>query len=114
MNIDKYINMSKEEFLEFLNLDYLIPIDDVVEYKGIKYQLPPEVFYENIACHRLNCGYCIDFSEKINIDIAQRINGSTISGIKVLVEIIESDLSNNLSVRYKKIEWKISFYFYFF
>lgn len=101
MQIDKYINMSREEFIKFLNLDHLIPIDNVIEYKGKKYKLSEEKFYSSIAYSRINLGYDINYSEKLDIETAQQINMGTLGEITIIKDKIENDLKLGKVVRYE-------------
>lgn len=89
MNIDKYINMNREEFLAFLDLDHLIPIDNVIEYKGKKYKLSDHCFYCYISCARLYKEYPVDYNGPIEKEVAKQINWGTLSGISALASFID-------------------------
>lgn len=93
MNIDKYINMNREEFIEFLNLDHLIPIDDIIEYKGKKYKLSKNYFYSYISCARLYKNYSINYNGPIEKEDVKQINNSTLSGICALANFIDNYLN---------------------
>lgn len=93
--------MNREEFIEFLNLNYLIPIDDIIEYKGKKYKLSEEKFYSSIAYPRIKLGYDINYSEKLDVKIAQQLNMGTLGAITIIKDEIENDLKLGKPVRYK-------------
>ena len=93
--------MNREEFIEFLNLDHLIPIDDIIEYKGKKYKLSKEEFYSSIAYSRIKLGYDINYSEKLDIKTVQQINMGTLGAITIIKDEIENDLKLNKPARYK-------------
>lgn len=95
MQIDKYINMNREEFIEFLNLDYLIPIDDIIEYKGKKYKLSKDYFYSYISCARLYKNYSMDYNGPIEKEDIKQINSGTLSGICALSNLLDNYLEHN-------------------
>lgn len=102
MNIDKYINMNRKEFLEFLELDHLIPIDDIIEYKGKKYKLSKQSF-DMLSSSRLKRGYNINYLNPIDKKIANEINMGTLGALTIIKDEIENDLKLGNPVRYKEI-----------
>ena len=95
MNIDKYANMNREEFIDFLNIDYLIPIDDTIEYKGKKYKLNEDNFYSYLACHRAYENYSADYNKPATKEIIKQINNGTLSGICSLSHLLDNYLERN-------------------
>lgn len=103
INVDKLFSMTKEEYTDFLNSTEIFPIDDIVLYKGIKYQLTAKDM-QALNLRRISMGYEWNYSgpEKDEGD-AQSINGMTLAALNHIKGIIDNHIEHNC-LKYKIIE----------
>lgn len=103
INVDKLFSMNKEEYIEFLNSKNIYPIDDIILYKGIKYQLTKEDM-QSLNLRRISMGYEWNYSgpEKNNGD-AETINGMMLAALTHIKGIIDNHIEHNC-LEYKIIE----------
>ena len=103
IDIDKLFSMNKEQYINFLNLKEILPIDNIVLYKGVKYQITNEDM-KMLNLHRVSLGYDWNYSgpEKREGD-AEEINGMMLAALGCIKTTIENHIEHNC-LEYKIIE----------
>lgn len=103
INIDELFPKSKEEYISFLSKKEILPIDDILLYNGIKYQLTKEDM-QMLNLHRISMGYEWNYSgpEKKEGD-AEEINSMLLAALDCIKNTIDNHIEHNC-LEYKIIE----------
>lgn len=98
-----YINPTKEEFLEFINLKEILPIDDKLLYNGHIYQLT-NLDIQTLNLTRNALGYKNEyFGPEKNSGDASKINNMDATKITSFTKSIQHELDNGLELTRKQI-----------
>jgi len=99
-----YLNMTKEDFLNFMKLTEILPIDDKLLYNGHIYQLT-NFDIQTLNLTRNSLGYPNEYSgpEK-NPGDAYKINMMDSTKIRAYAESIQYELDNKQELHRKLIK----------
>lgn len=89
MNIDKYKNLTLEEYEKLISQDTIIPTEREITYKGITYRLNEDGYF-NLTRPKTIRGYSESYSGKGKIsEETESINRGIILVIQNLISILE-------------------------
>ena len=100
---DKLFSMNKKEYIESLNLTEILPIDNVLLFNGVKYQLT-NFDMKTLNLHRISMGYDWNYSgpEKNKGD-AEEINSMLLAALGCIRSTISNHIEHNC-LEYKIIK----------
>ena len=103
IDVQIYLHKTKEEYINFLNLKEILPIDDKLFYNGHIYQLT-NFDMQTLNLTRNLLGYPNEYSgpEKNKGD-ANYINGMDAAKITLFVKSIQYEIDNNFELTRKQI-----------
>lgn len=95
INADELFPKNKEEYIEFLKIKEILPIDDILLYKGVKYRLTKEDI-EMLNLRRISRGYSWNYSgpEKNEGD-AEDINCMLLAALGCIKNTIDNHIEHN-------------------
>ena len=103
INLDELLSMDKEKYIKFLNLEEILPIDDIVLYKGIKYQITNEDM-KMLNLHRISLGYEWNYyGPEKNKGEAKEINYMLLAALGCIKTTIKNHTEHNC-LEYKIIK----------
>lgn len=103
IDVDKLFPKNKNEYINFLSEKEILPIDDILFFNGVKYQLTKEDM-QMLNLHRISMGYEWNYSgSERNKGDAETINVMMLAALNHIKEIIDNHIEHNC-LEYKIIE----------
>ena len=103
IDVDKLFPKNKNEYINFLSEKEILPIDDILLYNGVKYQLTKDDM-QMLNLHRISMGYEWNYSgPERNKGDAEKINTMLLAALDCIKNTIDNHIEHNC-LEYKIIE----------